>query len=249
MWCASRDSTAQSGRRSSRTRAWTAHKQTCSAGTCPLNPDQGSVKTNHEGDSEMRRDVLSARSYTLSRAISRWSVRIAAGAAILCSAAVGHAAPFTWTGGGTNGLWTNATNWTGGGLPATGTHSVYYSGSTRLSGTVNGTYTLDTLQFNSTATGSFIINGAAGPTINMRGDIVNQSGRLQTIGGTANTSRLNINYGTASGTRLIDVGTGTIAFNAIIASSAGTTIEKRVRAPWTSGSLPETPKRSPGHSP
>lgn len=175
----------------------------------------------------MRTDVLSTRSYTLSRAVSRWSVGIAAGVALVCSAAVGHAAPYTWTGSGTNGLWTNGTNWTGGGLPITGTHGVYYSGSTRLSGTVNSSYTLDTLQFNPTATGSFVINGSGGPTLNMRGDIVNQSGRLQTIGGTSNGTRVNINYGTASGTRLIDVGTGTVALNAIIASSAGTTIEKR----------------------
>lgn len=216
-----------SGRRVGNTGVRTARKQNCLAGTCPPDPDQSTVKNNHEGDSEMRTDVLSTRSYTLSRAISRWSVRFAAGAALLCSGAVGHAAPYTWTGLGANGLWNNGTNWTGGGLPTSGTHGVYYSGSTRLSGTVNGGYTLDTLQFNSTATGSFVINGFGGPTINMRGDIVNQSGRLQTIGGTANTGRLNINYGTASGTRLIDVGTGTIALNAIIASSAGTTIEKR----------------------
>jgi len=146
---------------------------------------------------------------------------------MLCSAAVGYAAPYTWTGAGTNGLWTNGANWTGGGLPTSGTNGVFYSGSTRLSGTVGGTYTLDKLQFNSTATGSFVINGLNGPTINMQGDIVNQSGQRQTIGGFANKDRVNINYGTASGTRLIDVGTGTIALNAIIASSHGTTIEKK----------------------
>lgn len=124
-------------------------------------------------------------------------------------------------------MWTNGTNWTGGGLPTTGTHSVFFTGSTRLSGTVNSTYTLDTLQFNPTAAGSFMINGFGGSTINMRGDIVNQSGRLQTIGGTANATRVNINYGSGSGSRLIDVGTGTIALNAIIASSPGIRLVKQ----------------------
>jgi hypothetical protein len=146
---------------------------------------------------------------------------------MLCSAAVGHAAPYTWSGAGNNGLWTNGTNWTGGGLPTSGTHGVYYSGSTRLSGTVNNTYTLDTLQFNSTATGSFVINGSGTPTINMRGDIINQSGLRQTIGGTTSTTRLRVDYGSGTATRLIDVGSGTIAFNAVIQSSPNTTLVKQ----------------------
>jgi len=146
-------------------------------------------------------------------------------------ASVSVAAPYTWT-GVTSGAWGTAGNWVGGTsnlLPTSGTHSVFYTGSNRLSGTVNGGYTLNKLQFNATTTGSYVITASSSitPAIAMRGDIINQSGLRQTIGGTTSTSRLRIDYGSGTATRLIDVGSGTIAFNAVILSSPNTTLVKQ----------------------
>lgn len=168
----------------------------------------------------------------MSRVFRRLAACAATGmVAVACVASVGQAASYTWT-GGTSGAWGTAGNWVSGTsnlLPTSGTHSVFYTGSNRLSGTVNGSYTLDSLQFNSTATGSYVITASNSntPPIAMRGDIINQSGLLQTIGGTTTASRLRIDYGSGTATRLIDVGSGTIAFNAVIQSSPNTTLVKQ----------------------
>lgn len=166
----------------------------------------------------------------MSRVFSRFPVSAAlvmvAGA---CMASVSHGASYTWT-GGTSGAWGTAGNWVSGTsnlLPTSGTHSVLYTGSNRLTGTVGSAYTLDSLQFSPSTTGSYTITGAGNPILNMRGDIVNQSGRLQTIGGTATGSRVRIDYGSETAARVIDVGTGTIAFNAVIQSSPNTTLVKQ----------------------
>lgn len=168
--------------------------------------------------------------------MSRVFRRLAADAAmvilsVVCLASAAEAASYTWT-GSTSGAWGTAGNWIGGtntSLPTSGTHSVFYTGSNRLSGTVGSGYALDKLQFNSTATGSYVITASSSvtPAIAMRGDIVNQSGLLQTIGGTTSGSRLKIDYGSGTATRLIDVGSGTIAFNAVIQSSPNTTLVKQ----------------------
>jgi len=168
----------------------------------------------------------------LSRVFNRMAACAATGIlSVVCLASVSEAAPYTWT-GGTSGAWGTAGNWVSGAsnlLPTSGTHSVFYTGSNRLSGTVNGGYTLDRLQFNSTATGSYVITASSSvtPAIAMRGDIINQSGLLQTIGGTTSASRLKIDYGSGTATRLIDVSSGTIAFNAVIQSSPNTTLVKQ----------------------
>lgn len=144
-------------------------------------------------------------------------------------ARVADAAPYTWT-GITNGLWGATGNWASGtstSLPTSGTNGVFYTGNNRLTGTVSTSYFLDGITFTSGATGSFVITGTSNPTLNMRGNIVNQSGLLQTIGGTSSASRVRIDYGTGTSTRLIDVGSGTIALNAQIQSSANTTLVKQ----------------------
>ncbi|NBV46199.1 MAG: hypothetical protein EBR86_11330 [Planctomycetia bacterium] len=103
---------------------------------------------------------------------------------------------------------------------------MFFTGSNRLTNIAPTAYTLDGITFQSGAQ-SFTLTGSTSPTLTMLGDIVNQSGTLQTIGGVTNGTRLRLNYtGTSAVTRTIDTGTASIVSNAQLAGSSLVTVSK-----------------------
>jgi|GEM_PF-2589011 len=86
--------------------------------------------------------------------------------AMACSAfgGVASAAPFTWTGSGTNNLWNTAANWstTSGSGPATTGSNLVFSGQNRTTSTNNLTLTTGSISFaNTSATGTgFVLSGS-----------------------------------------------------------------------------------------
>jgi hypothetical protein len=62
--------------------------------------------------------------------------------------------------------------------------------------------------------------------LTMFGDIVNNSGKAQTIGGTTTGTKLVLNYGTAAATRTINTGSGEIEINAQVNGGSAVTLDK-----------------------
>jgi hypothetical protein len=136
------------------------------------------------------------------------------------------AAPYTWSGlSGTSALW-SASNWLSGTLPTSGTHSLFFTGSNRLTNTAGTNYAIDGITFQSGAQSFTLQGNSSTRTLAMFGDIVNQSGLRQTIGGTTTGTKLVLAYGTATATRTIDTGSGEIDVNAAITGGANVTIVK-----------------------
>lgn len=91
---------------------------------------------------------------------------------------------YTWTGGGANGLWSNAANWvtTGNPSPPATAQNYVLAGTTRLTGTT-GNRTGASLTF-AAAAGPFMINPASAvplTSFTLAGPIANLSSSVQTI--------------------------------------------------------------------
>jgi len=84
--------------------------------------------------------------------------------AMACSAfgGVASAAPFTWTGSGSNSLWSTGSNWSGGSAATTGSNLVF-SGQLRTTNTNNLTLTTGSISFANTnpAGAGFVLTGSS----------------------------------------------------------------------------------------
>ena len=137
------------------------------------------------------------------------------------------AAPYTWVGLSTGtSAWNGANNWLPATLPTAGTNSLFFTGSNRLTNQATANYNIDGITFTSGAQSFNLQGNSSTRTLNMFGDITNQSGLLQTIGGTGGGTKLVLSYGTNSVTRTINTGSGTIDLNAQINGGDNVTLVK-----------------------
>lgn len=136
------------------------------------------------------------------------------------------AAPYTWSGASTTTSVWGGSNWLSGTLPISGTHSLFFTGSNRLTNTATANYNVDGITFQSGAQSFTLQGNSSSRTLNHFGDIVNNSGILQTIGGTTLGTKLVLSYGTSTATRAINTGSGTIDMNAQINGGADVTLVK-----------------------
>ncbi|NCY17506.1 MAG: hypothetical protein EBX39_12270 [Actinobacteria bacterium] len=161
---------------------------------------------------------------------TRWQAAITVTAAIGGFVALpqsSNAAPFTWSGASTTTSgWGGASNWLPSSLPSIGTNALVFTGANRLTNQATTNYTLDGITFSGSAQSFNLQGNSPTRTLNMLGDITNQSGRLQTIGGTTTGSKLALSYGTNAVTRTIDTGSGTIDLNAAVRGGSNVTLNK-----------------------
>lgn len=115
-----------------------------------------------------------------------------------------HAATYTWSGGGSDNLWSTAANWSGTAPTATG-HSLIFAGSTRLTPDNTTVTSLNGITFAAGA-GSFTLEGTA---FTLNGNIANDSTVLQTIE----------NAMTLNGNRIINTGSGGITLKGAVGES------------------------------
>lgn len=137
------------------------------------------------------------------------------------------AAPYTWVGLSTGtSAWNGANNWLPATLPTAGTNSLFFTGSNRLTNQATVNYNLDGITFTSGAQSFNLQGNSSTRTLNMFGDITNQSGLTQTIGGTTTGTKLVLAYGNTISTRTIDTGSGAIDLNAAITGGSNVTLVK-----------------------
>lgn len=142
----------------------------------------------------------------------------------LCGSPSVWAADFLWTGSGTNNWLQTGPNWQGGTAPPvnSATNKLIFAGTTRLdpenfnnlSPTTGRLTSVGGIEFAAGA-GSFVIGGQP---FTIAGDVVNQSGVMQTLA----------NGGSITGTRTFDTGSGGITFSGAnqTTSSTSTVINK-----------------------
>jgi fibronectin-binding autotransporter adhesin len=101
--------------------------------------------------------------------------------ALICVVLANDAGAQTWTGGGTDNLWTNGANW-GGIAPANdGTAAVAFGATTRLTPDMNANWSILSLAFNNAA-GAFTLGSTGGFTLTIQGGgITNNSTNTETI--------------------------------------------------------------------
>ncbi len=162
----------------------------------------------------------------LSRSSRRLITSTVIGLAALFVAQPVWAAPYTWSGvSGTSNAWSGS-NWLSGTLPTSGTHSLFFTGSNRLTNVATANYNLDGITFTGSAQSFTLQGNSSSRTLTMFGDIVNNSGKAQTIGGTTTGTKLVLNYGTAAVTRTINTGSGEIDINAQVNGGSAVTLDK-----------------------
>lgn len=186
------------------------------------------------------------RSNSVIRTNGRAVTGVFAALAVVVSGSHAAAATATWSGGGANNLWSTAANWSTP-IGTTGTHALTFTGSTKLLNLSDNNYTLTSLAFAPSA-GAFTIGGTGATvtnrTINMRGDIVNASANVQTIGSTVAGQRLLVNYGTSGGSYAIDTGSAGVVWNAQFVGNSNATIRKLGSGVLTINDQPTTSQNS-----
>ena len=148
------------------------------------------------------------------------------GLAALCVTEPVSAASYTWNGASTTTSAWSGSNWFPGTLPTSGTHRLVFTGARRPTNTATANYNLDGITFTGSAQSFTMQGNSSSRQLNMFGDVVNDSGILQTIGGTTTGTKLVLNYGTAAATRAINTGSGTIDMNAQINGGSAVTLSK-----------------------
>jgi hypothetical protein len=170
--------------------------------------------------------TLLERSGMLLRSSRRLITSTVIGLAALFVAQPVWAAPYTWSGvTGTSNAWSGS-NWLSGTLPTSGTHSLFFTGSNRLTNVATANYNLDGITFTGSAQSFTLQGNSSSRTLTMFGDIVNNSGLAQTIGGTTNGTKLVLAYGNTGTTRTINTGSGEIDINAQINGGSAVTLDK-----------------------
>jgi autotransporter-associated beta strand protein len=151
----------------------------------------------------------------------------------LLGATAGRGAPgtSTWTGGASNGNWSQSGNWSGGLYPRAGSN-LSFAGSIDQT-TYNDVVTSVTAITFGSGIGSFLLNGQA---VSLGGNVTNSSGRLQTInlGLTITANRTFTTTGTGSSLLLGGViqgaggitksGSGTLTLSAADLYTGATTV-------------------------
>ena len=153
-----------------------------------------------------------------------------------------HAATDTWTGAGSNALWSNAANW--GGIPISPLDSLIFAGTTGITpsndssvGTTFGSITFDATAGNFTLGGNGIILGTSpfngglpidptNYTLNLSNynSLVNNASGLQTINIPLTLSTLSTTASTG-GFHIINGGAGGIAINGPFTRTLGSTAD------------------------
>jgi autotransporter-associated beta strand protein len=94
-------------------------------------------------------------------------------------AVIGSPASQTWSGKGSDNLWSDAANWTNGLAPGYG-DTLFFDGPTDLTPLMNNSYSMAGVTFNSSA-GAFNITASGGNSLALVGGVTNLSSHLQTL--------------------------------------------------------------------
>ena len=144
--------------------------------------------------------------------------------------AIAPATAFTWDGNGSDNNWSTGGNWVGGTAPTTTGTSLTFANGSRTSPNMNANYSVTGVTFSNNAS-SFTLGAAAGNTLTLLGDVVNNS---------ANTQRLNeplaiggaVNLNAASGS-LVVYSNITLSLSLAVAGSNNVTLNGNITGSGT----------------